>query len=63
MHYRQQIQGTIDAVNYTSSGTTFTIDGTSYALSDVLQVLGSSTTTSSNISAKPGASRGNVWLK
>jgi flagellar basal-body rod modification protein FlgD len=34
-------QGTIDAVNYTSSGTTFTVDGSDYNLSDVLEIMGS----------------------
>jgi len=36
-------EGAIDAVNYTNSGTTFTIDGSDYNLSDVLEILGSST--------------------
>jgi flagellar basal-body rod modification protein FlgD len=34
--------GTIDAVNYTSSGTTFTIIGSDYNLSNVLEILGNS---------------------
>jgi flagellar basal-body rod modification protein FlgD len=40
--------GTVDAINYSSSGTTFSIDGTDYSLSDVLGILGSSSTTSSS---------------
>jgi flagellar basal-body rod modification protein FlgD len=35
--------GTIQAVNYTSSGTTFTIDGSTYNLSDVLGIINSTT--------------------
>jgi flagellar basal-body rod modification protein FlgD len=35
--------GTVQGVNYTSSGTTFTIDGSQYNLSDVLGILDSTT--------------------
>jgi flagellar basal-body rod modification protein FlgD len=38
--------GTVDAVNYSSSGTTFSIDGTDYSLSDVLGIIGSSSSSS-----------------
>ncbi|MGA7723538.1 MAG: flagellar hook capping FlgD N-terminal domain-containing protein [Ignavibacteriaceae bacterium] len=44
--------GTIQAVNYTSSGTTFTINGSSYNLSDVLELLG--TASSSGTSSSGG---------
>jgi flagellar basal-body rod modification protein FlgD len=40
--------GTIQAVNYTSSGTTFTINGSTYNQSDVLELLGTSSSSSSN---------------
>ena len=39
--------GTITGVNYTSSGTTFTINGSSYNLSDVLELLGPASSTGS----------------
>jgi flagellar basal-body rod modification protein FlgD len=42
--------GTIQAVNYTSSGTTFTINGSTYNQSDVLELLGTSSSSSSSTS-------------
>jgi flagellar basal-body rod modification protein FlgD len=43
--------GTISAVNYTSTGATFTINGSSYNLSDVLELLGPASSAGSGSSS------------